>query len=237
MIAAYQTNQGLVRTNNEDSLLVDEDLRLFIVSDGLGGHNAGEVASSLAVAEIHRFVRLNRSLQNETRNLLKESLIQAHSVIQENSESNPQWIGMGATVVAALMDGNNFSICNAGDSRAYVISGADIRQVSRDHTRAAQLVSDGLMDPIVAKPLRNRFGITMALGIDVSLNPFCTTEVVESGQFLLLCSDGLTDMLDDEEIRKVVSRSASVNHACKGLVDAANRNGGRDNITVILIKV
>lgn len=173
MIAAYQTNQGLVRTNNEDSLLVDEDLGLFIVADGLGGHNAGEVASSLAVAEIHRFVSLNRSLQNETRNLLKESFIQAHSVIQENSESHPEWIGMGATVVAALTDGNNFCICNAGDSRAYVISGADIRQVSKDHTKAAQLVSDGLMDPIVAKAVRNRYGITMALGIDVSLNPFC----------------------------------------------------------------
>jgi PPM family protein phosphatase len=237
LIVAYQTNQGLVRTNNEDSLLVDEDLGLFIVADGLGGHNAGEVASSLAVTEIHRYVDLNRRIENETTTLLKDALIHAHAVIEENSESNPEWVGMGTTVVAALMHENNFCICNAGDSRAYVISGEDIRQVSKDHTTAAQLVRDGFMDPVEAGAKRNRFGITMALGIDVSVDPFCSTEVIASGQFLLLCSDGLTDMLEDSEIFQVVSRSGSVISACRDLVDVANRNGGRDNITVIVMKL
>jgi protein phosphatase len=214
---------------------VDEGLGLFIVADGMGGHNAGEVASSIAVEKIVKTIQDKLASGAEAARTIRASLRAAHRTILQNSRKKPEWDNMGTTVVLALFRQDHVLISHVGDSRAYAIKNGTITPLTEDHSFVAEWVKQGFITREEARTHGARHGLTMALGVD---------DVVETGvkdvprdqiECLLLCSDGLTDMLEDAEILDTVREAADPQAACDLLVQRADERGGRDDITVILI--
>lgn len=235
---AWKTDTGRVRQNNEDSLLVDEDLGVLIVADGMGGHQGGEVASAMAVDTILSFLKESRT-DVEGADQVGETIVkavqQAHEEICTRAADNPELNGMGTTVVLALCRDEDVHIAHVGDSRAYLIHGQEISQLTKDHSVVSEMLMSGQITPKEARrhPLRNV--ITRSLGSPDSAGPDVQCHNWEQGDYLLICSDGLTNMVKDPEIKKLVLKHASdVRAACEALVEEANANGGKDNITVIL---
>jgi PPM family protein phosphatase len=232
---AYLTDVGKARELNEDSLYVNEDLGLFIIADGMGGHNAGEIASKMAVTLIAALIEEGIGLVRDPPKLVQTAVTRANEVIVQKSAHKPGWSEMGTTVVLALLAGDNVVIAHVGDSRAYMIENGDIRQITEDHTFVADWLRQGLITKEEARTHAQRHGLTEALGatdeveIDLSVQPW------DDRGCLLLCSDGLTDMIEDDKILDILTASTEPAHACRELVDAANRGGGRDNITVVLV--
>ncbi len=246
LVAAGRTDVGCVRKHNEDSLHLDPGLGLFVVADGLGGHAAGEVASRIVVERVAKFIEqtiekdrtwpleydVNLSYDG---NRLKVALLLSDHAIAEDIRSNPERETMGSTVVAGLLHGNKLTLAHVGDSRAYLINPEGIRQLTKDHSWVAEQVANGILTPSEARihPFRNV--ITQALGnggeLDVSVQEL-DFRVLDR---LLLCSDGLSGMINDSEILEIVQRSASLQEAVDQLIEAAKENGGEDNVTVILV--
>ena len=246
LVAAGRTDVGCVRKHNEDSLHLDPGLGLFVVADGLGGHAAGEVASRIVVERVAKFIEqtiekdrtwpleydVNLSYDG---NRLKVALLLSDHAIAEDIRSNPERETMGSTVVAGLLHGNKLTLAHVGDSRAYLISQEGIRQLTRDHSWVAEQVANGILTPSEARihPFRNV--ITQALGnggeLDVSVQEL-EFRVLDR---LLLCSDGLSGMINDSEILEIVQQSANLQEAVDQLIEAAKENGGEDNVTVILV--
>jgi protein phosphatase len=244
--AAGITDVGCIRKHNEDSLLVETGLGLFVVADGLGGHAAGEVASQIVVETVGRFV--GETLEKDRTwpvaydpslsyngNRLKMSMILSDQAIAEDIRHNPERETMGSTVVAALLHGPKVTLAHVGDSRAYVISPEEIRQVTRDHSWVAEQVANGILTPSEARAHPFRNVITRALGnggdLDVDVQEL---ELVESER-LLLCSDGLSGMVADKQIWEIVNQADDIQGAVASLIAAAREHGGEDNITAILV--
>jgi protein phosphatase len=245
LIAAGKTDVGCVRKHNEDNLLLDVELGLLVVADGLGGHAAGEVASQIVVDRVAHFIsqtvekdrtwplEYDVSL-NYDGNRLKVALLLSDQAIAEDIRSNPERETMGSTVVAGLVHGNKLTMAHVGDSRAYLINGEGITQITRDHSWVAEQVAHGILTPSEARvhPFRNV--ITQALGnggdLDVAI------QELELGKMdqLLLCSDGLSGMVSDQDIWTIVKGAESLEDAVSQLVARAKENGGEDNVTVIL---
>jgi PPM family protein phosphatase len=225
----------MVRTANQDNLFVDRELGLFIVADGMGGHNAGEVASAIAVREIPKLIREGFELYREVFDIVEQALCKANSVIFTASERIPVWRGMGTTVVLLLLVGDYAWVGHVGDSRAYLIRSNQIIRITEDHSLVAQWVVANRITPEEARfhPMRNI--VSMALGTRDSIRPAISRHLFQEGDYILLCSDGLTEMLSDSEILKIVDTAHSPEHACQQLVDRANSEGGRDNITTVLV--
>ena len=234
MKVGYLTDTGKQRPNNEDNLHVDEDLGLFIVADGMGGHNAGEVASKIAVEVAAEFVRAELRAGKEVEGIFREALANANRSIFEKASVNPAWSDMGTTLLMALATDHKVVIGHVGDSRAYLIGKGKIEQLTEDHTFVFEWLKEGLITKDEARSHSARHGLTEVLGVsdeaevDVAVWPW------EKNACLLLCSDGLTDMIEDEEILAIVESVSDPQQACNKLVTAANREGGEDNITVIL---
>jgi protein phosphatase len=232
---AYLTDPGKHRPSNEDSLYVGEDIGLFIVADGMGGHNAGEVASKIAVEVTAEFVRVELQTGKEVEEVFREALAHANRSIFEKASVNPAWSDMGTTLSMALTTDHKVVVGHIGDSRAYLIGKGKIEQLTEDHTFVFEWLKQGLITREQARSHDARHGLTEALGVtnevevDVAIWPW------EKNTCLLLCSDGLTDMIEDEEILAIVESASDPQRACNELVTAANREGGEDNITVILI--
>jgi len=244
--AAGMTDVGCVRKHNEDSFLSAPELGLYVVADGLGGHAAGEVASRIVVERVAQFVAETTEkdrtwpLEYDTTlsfdgNRLKVALLLSDQAITDDIRRNPERETMGSTVVAGLVSDRKVTLAHVGDSRAYVLSKEEIRQVTRDHSWVAEQVANGILTPSEARvhPFRNV--ITQALGnggdLEVEIQEF---ELGKTDR-LLLCSDGLSGMVGDTQIWDIVNQSPDLQAAVESLISAARDNGGEDNITAVLV--
>jgi PPM family protein phosphatase len=225
------TDPGRKRRRNEDSFVIDPPL--FAVADGMGGAQAGEVASRLAAAAFREFHEVD-DLDPEER--LAAIIQEANRRIYERAAGDAQVSGMGTTITAALVGGDALVIGHVGDSRAYRLRSGRFEQLTDDHSLVADLVRSGRLTPEEADAHPQRSVITRALGTDREVDVDTFVVPVEAGDLFLLCSDGLTTMIEDDEIRGLLSAARDLEQAGKGLVKAANKAGGEDNITVVLFR-
>lgn len=240
------TDVGRKRKNNEDSYLVDKDLGLFIVADGMGGHQAGEVASKIVVDTIKDFMRQSQGYPggdtesgqpelSEEANRLMSSILLANRTVYEVSQSQESYQGMGSTVAAVYFTPETFVAANVGDSTIYLVHQGEIELISVLHTVMAEHAA---LNPNVNKEMASAFKhmLTRGMGIDDSVTPDVSESQRFGGDILVISSDGLTDKVDAEEIRDIVMEHPP-SKACRALVDLANARGGDDNVTVIVLKI
>jgi adenylate cyclase len=236
----YKSDVGRVRTSNEDSFYVDEEGGLFIIADGMGGHQGGEVASKIAVEVISGFLKdkISREAPSEVNfELIMKALFKANDEVRMKGESDLSLRGMGTTVVLAFCRDNDLHIAHIGDSRAYLIHEGKIQQLTEDHSVITQMVKTGNLTKEEAKNHKLKHMLSQALGTSTYLAPDIQMFNWVAGDYVLLCSDGLTDMLNDQELLSTILECSigEPQEGCEMLVDLANKKGGRDNITVILL--
>jgi len=234
LVFAAATDVGRMRTNNEDSYLSSQPVAA--VADGMGGHSAGEVASAIAIEELAALGDRG-PWENETAATddLKQAILRANRRIREMAAGDRRLNGMGTTLVALLEDGDMVHVANVGDSRGYLLRQGELSQVTVDHSLVQELVDDGRLSPEDAERHPQRSVITRALGIDPEVEFDLFTYKLQVGDRLLLCSDGLSDVVEPAQIRKVLLRVPSAQRAARELVRVANEQGGPDNITVIVV--
>jgi PPM family protein phosphatase len=244
-----QTDTGRVREHNEDMIAVDGELGLVVLADGMGGYNAGEVASGIAVKTIFNLVRESIEFQDlaspdSTTGLSRPSIIlrdaiqRANKIIHQTARTQAQCEGMGTTVVAALFHNNRISVAHVGDSRLYRMRGAEIEQITLDHSLLQELVDRGFYSPEEAQRASNKNYVTRALGVENQVDVEMQEHPVQKGDVYLLCSDGLSDMIGDDDIAMTVSTfGANLATVGQHLIQLANDNGGKDNISVVLTQV
>jgi len=244
------TDVGRKRAHNEDSLSISDELRLFIVADGMGGHNAGEVASSTAVDTIQQFIRrcvkdkdftwpfgINPNISEEA-NILMTAIRIANRNVCVKAAEHYDYTGMGTTVVALHVEDDSIAhIAHVGDSRAYLVRNGIISQITIDHSWISEQIQKNIISQEDARNHRWKNVITRALGNKLNVDIDLNTIQMQTGDLILLCTDGLSTMLDDPEILKILTGAeGKTDRACKNLIQAANDKGGLDNITVILLK-
>ena len=247
--AASLTDPGRVRDHNEDCIESRPDIGLFVLADGMGGYNAGEVASGMATSLISDGLQETwdmRSMAGRGREdakatseqLIKDQIARANSAIFTTSQNNPECAGMGTTLVVALFFDNFMTVAHIGDSRLYRLRGESMEQVTRDHSLLQEQLDSGLITPEEAKLSQNKNLVTRALGIDPVVEPEVHVYETQPDDTYLLCSDGLSDMVEDEEIRlTLLTLKSNPTLTVQQLVQAANDNGGRDNISAMLVRV
>ena len=247
--SASLTDPGRVRDHNEDCIESRPDLGLFVLADGMGGYNAGEVASGMATSlisdglqeswDMRQVSRLGRDeSKGLSERLIKDQIARANSAIYTTSQNNPECAGMGTTLVVTLFYDNFLSVAHIGDSRLYRLRGDAMEQVTRDHSLLQEQLDSGLITPEEAKLSQNKNLVTRALGIDPTVEPEIHVYETQPDDTYLLCSDGLSDMVEDEEIRlTLITLKTNPNLTVQQLVQAANDNGGRDNISAMLIRI
>ena len=243
---ASLSHPGMVRSHNEDSIFVDGDAGIAVLADGMGGYNAGEVASGIAVKTITNLVReglAREDLASIDRStgltrpsiVLRDAITRANKIIYQTARSQAECEGMGTTVVAALFYDNRISIAHVGDSRLYRQRGSEIAQVTMDHSLLQELVDRGFYSPEEAQRAANKNYVTRALGVEPQVEVEVQEHPVDKGDIFILCSDGLSDMVEDEDIRLTISTfGANLDTVAKQLIQLANENGGRDNVSVVL---
>lgn len=234
LVFAAATDVGRMRKNNEDSYLSAKPVAA--VADGMGGHSAGEVASAIAIEELAALGERG-PWENETAATddLKQAILRANRRIREMAASDRKLNGMGTTLVALLQDGDMVHVANVGDSRGYLLRQGELSQVTVDHSLVQELVDDGRLSPEDAERHPQRSVITRALGIDPEVEFDLFTYKLQVGDRLLLCSDGLSDVVETTQIRNVLLRVRSPQKAARQLITVANEQGGPDNITVIVV--
>lgn len=237
--AAVETDTGQVREHNEDHHLISPRLALYAVCDGMGGHQAGELASEIAVDIIPRaLVNGHASGEASAEKLLAEALLAAHKAIREAAGQDASRLGMGTTavIVWAPAPGDVAWVAHVGDSRAYLWRNGQLEHLTEDHTWFNQIRRAGHL-PTNPDEWPNRHVLSQALGASTAIVPEVSQLTLLANDKLLLCSDGLTDMLDDGEICRQISNGRTPQAICEALVKEANRLGGKDNITVIVLRV
>lgn len=243
MIVGAVSDVGLKRQNNQDYMFAstEKDFPLFVIADGMGGHNAGEVASSMAVKTILDKFRGNLDkLKNEKaiKLLIKEAIQEANDNIYLRSYERQELNGMGTTITMAYIYDTKIFIGHVGDSRAYVVKNRELSQITEDHSLVNELVKNGSITPAEAINHPQRNMITRAVGTSYKINLDLYILNYEDKDKLVLCSDGLTNMVDDKTILEVInSNDLDMYKACNELVSLAKNNGGRDNITVVGINL
>ena len=247
---ATLSHPGMVRSHNEDSVFVDGDAGIAILADGMGGYNAGEVASGIAVNVVSNGMLPDLSSGRELSKidiasglthaalLLQQQIAAANKGIYEAAQARPECAGMGTTIVTAVFCGNRVSIGHIGDSRCYRLRGDKFEQLTRDHSLLQEQIDSGQLTQEQAKFSLNKNLVTRALGIEAIVPADIVEYRVEANDIYLLNSDGLTDMVEPEIIQKIVTeKRTDLALAAADLIDIANQNGGRDNISVVLIRV
>jgi serine/threonine protein phosphatase PrpC len=240
---------GLKRSCNEDWFCADADLGLFVVCDGMGGRNAGEVASSLAAQTIRGHIleastdpdlpvigEGDRTCLAQT-DRLASAVRLANDVLYREARRRPGCAGMGTTVAATLIHDQILSLAHVGDSRVYLIRHGDLQPLTVDHSLVAEQVRHGLLTDREAECSPHKHIVTRALGVDVGVEVDVSEMPLLSGDVLLLCSDGLTSRVTHDDIVAVVRRDEELQAMADGLIETANRAGGHDNITVVLARV
>ena len=247
--SASLTDPGRIRDHNEDCIESRPDLGLFVLADGMGGYNAGEVASGMATSlisdglqeswDMREVSRLGRDdAKGLSEKLIKEQVGRANGAIYTTSQNNPECAGMGTTLVVTLFYDNFLTVAHIGDSRLYRLRGESMEQVTRDHSLLQEQLDSGLITPEEAKLSQNKNLVTRALGIDPTVEPEVHVYETQPDDTYLLCSDGLSDMVEDEEIRlTLITLKTNPNLTVQQLVQAANDNGGRDNISAMLVRI
>jgi protein phosphatase len=246
---AAATHTGMVRSHNEDTIGSDPGIGLAVLADGMGGYNAGEVASGIAVALVTKQTRelLSRlgaaqGEQSERKSIaadiLNDAILHANSSIFQAANSQPQYSGMGTTLVVALLSDNCINVAHVGDSRLYRLRGEELVQLTRDHSLLQEQIDSGMITKEMARRSQNKNLVTRAVGIEPAVEPEINSFEVREGDTYLLCSDGLNDMVEDDDIHlTLTSLQANLPLAANQLVQMANDNGGRDNVSVILVQV
>jgi len=243
------TDTGLIRSHNEDSIGNDLSISLAVLADGMGGHKGGEVASALAVnsilndlpAELERCKNLdideNVSGYSFHSIAIKNSIEKANSVIFDAASKQLQYEGMGTTIVVTMFYDNRLTVAHVGDSRMYRLRDHEMEQITTDHTLLQELIDRGFYTPEEAAKSLNKNLVTRALGIEATVKIDISEEIVLPKDIYLLCSDGLTDMVDDRRIHMILEENKSqIDLTCTDLIQQAKDNGGHDNISVILIQ-
>lgn len=242
------TDAGVVREHNEDAIGSAADIGLVILADGMGGHNAGEVASAMAVEGItdslrHSIPETDTSIIDEESGythgtlLIHEAILKTNSEIFQVANDQPQCQGMGTTLVAALFYNDRVTIANVGDSRLYRFRAGQLEQLTSDHTLLQELVDRGFYSQEEAEASLNRNVITRALGTEPAIQVDLQEEIVLPGDLYMICSDGLNDMVPDEKILSTLSMfGGNLDKIGEDLIRQANSAGGRDNVSVILIR-
>lgn len=240
------TDVGKVREHNEDTIGVDADIGLLVLADGMGGYNAGEVASGIAVKTVMSLVKEAIERQDLTADdkesglsrpsiVLRDSIMRANKIIYQTAKTQLQCEGMGTTIVACLFFDNKVAIAHVGDSRLYRLRASRFEQMTLDHSLLQELVDRGFYSQEEAARASNKNYVTRALGVEPSVEVEIHEEPALKGDYYVLCSDGLSDMVEDEDIHLTISTfSASLETIAKQLIQLANDNGGRDNISVVL---
>ena len=237
-----QTDPGRVRTNNEDAVTFDEATRLCVLADGMGGYNAGEIASGMATAfiksELVRWLSEAGPQANagEVSRALEICVDNANRSILNAAQANPAYAGMGTTLVAGVFQDALLMVGHIGDSRCYRWRGNQLMQITKDHSLLQEQLDAGFLTQEQAALSPNRNLVTRALGVENDVRLELHAHDVESGDVYLMCSDGLSDMVDDASIARILYNGTSLDQMSQQLVCQANENGGRDNITVLLIQ-
>lgn len=243
------SDPGMVRGHNEDAIAMHPDLGLVVLADGMGGYNAGEVASGIATTLLAEGVKSSLELlaphladpqqaSTAIRRLLSDEIAKANLAIFQTAQSQPQCAGMGTTLVTALFRDNKLTVAHVGDSRLYRLRAEQFEVVTKDHSLLQEQIDSGFITPAQAKLSHNKNLVTRAVGVDPDLDADIAEHEVLAGDVYLLCSDGLNDMVDDEEIGLVLNTlRGNLPVAAAQLIQMANDNGGRDNVSVILIRV
>ncbi|MDR2089097.1 MAG: Stp1/IreP family PP2C-type Ser/Thr phosphatase [Clostridiales Family XIII bacterium] len=241
----FRTDVGRCRAGNEDALLVLPKYDVYLVADGVGGHNSGELASRKAVFGVERFLARNPVEAAHRAERPDEALMayflrcfrEINAEIRRLSAAEPANRGMATTAVLAHIKDNRLFVVNVGDSRSYIVRGGGISRVTADHSVVHDMVARGELSEEQARVHPRRNEITRALGAEADVAPDFFTADLLPGDRIVLCTDGLCGELPDDEIRRIVSRGANLNDTCRMLVDGANANGGSDNITVVCVEV
>ncbi|MDM8516580.1 Stp1/IreP family PP2C-type Ser/Thr phosphatase [Desulfobacterales bacterium HSG16] len=233
------TDVGRVRSGNEDYFLIRQKKNLLIASDGMGGHNAGEVASQKASESVDTYFDSKLVAQilgdeNTIMDEMKSSLLYAHQQVLEMAREKVEYRGMGCTIVIALIDQNTLHLCHVGDARAYVCDKKQMKLLTKDHSVVMSLVDKGDMTLEEARtsPMKNE--LTQAIGGPGAMTPSYNRYELKPDERLLMCSDGLWDMLSDQEIFDIIRPATSIKTVCENLIEQANQAGGKDNITVVM---
>lgn len=233
------TDTGKRRKLNQDYVYTSENPvgnlpNLFLVADGMGGHNAGDYASRYAVESIVEEISL--SYEKNPVRILKKAIESANAHIREKSLESEEMSGMGTTLVAATCIGSRLQVANVGDSRLYLIHEQKITQITRDHSLVEEMVRMGGIDRESARNHPDKNIITRAIGAQDTIEIDFFNEELKPGDMVLMCTDGLTNMLEDEEIRMILGGQRDIVEMAERLIEAANQNGGKDNIAVVLIE-
>jgi serine/threonine protein phosphatase PrpC len=240
---------GRVREHNEDTIGVDPDIGLMVLADGMGGYNAGEVASGIAVKTIMSLVKEAFDQQDldgidpesglaRTSIVLRDAIIRANKIIYQTAKTQPQCEGMGTTIVACLFADNKVAVAHVGDSRAYRLRTNHFEQLTLDHSLLQELVDRGFYSQAEAARATNKNYVTRALGVEPTVDVELHEYPAHKGDVYVLCSDGLSDMVEDDDIHLTISTfSANLETVAKQLIQLSNDNGGRDNVSLILAQV
>ena len=251
MLEAFgKTDVGRRRKLNEDNFLIDRDTHMYAVCDGMGGHNAGEIASKMAIETLHAFIAKSHGEEKDITwpyglepqlsfeaNRLKTAIKLANKRVFKAADNREDYTGMGTTLVAALVQGATLTVGSAGDSRCYLVRGGKLTQLTRDDSWVSAAWAEGILshDEIDRHPLRNV--ITKAVGAKESIEIETSEQTLEAGDVVLLCSDGLHAMITDDEILRLLTPPpTSLEKAADALIDAANEAGGKDNVSVVLLR-
>jgi len=247
---AVLSHPGMVRSHNEDAVFVDREAGIAVLADGMGGYSAGEVASGIAVNVVSEGMlpelRSDRELSKvdvatgltHAALLLQQKIAAANKGIYEAAQTRPECAGMGTTIVSLVFCGNRVSIGHIGDSRCYRLRADKFEQLTRDHSLLQEQIDGGQLTPEQARYSLNKNLVTRALGIEAIVPADIVEYRTEADDIYLLNSDGLTDMVEPAAVHAIIERNrADLTQAAKELVDAANQNGGRDNVSVVLVRV
>jgi protein phosphatase len=240
MLAAV--DPGRTRSNNEDSVATDDGVALAVLADGMGGYNAGEVASNMATsfirAELGRWLREanEQASDAEVRRAMDICVDNANRAIFNSANVNPQYAGMGTTLVLAVFRGDRVLLGHVGDSRCYRLRAGRLQQITRDHSLLQEQIDAGLITPEQAAFSANKNLVTRAVGVEDSVQLETHQHDLLPSDLYMMCSDGLSDMLDDATIAQVLIANESLESGTRALIDAANDAGGKDNISVILMR-
>ncbi len=238
MQVVSRTHVGLVRENNEDAMLVREPY-LFAVADGMGGYAAGEVASrgTLKAFEAATYALRHDDGETNIRQMLMDALNKANSHVYKMAVSNDAYTGMGTTLTALYLPGDGTAYCaHIGDSRLYLYGDGKLQQLTQDHTYVADLALHGKITNEEALIHPDRHMLLKALGVEEQIEPDCFRFALQDGDRLLLCSDGLSDMVRDEEISRLL-QIENLEEAADSLINQSLSNGGRDNVTLVLLSL
>jgi protein phosphatase len=244
-----RTHPGMVRSHNEDSVTFDGAHGLVVLADGMGGYNAGEVASGIAVSVVsseirHRLEEVSPEEKDAASGddmgvaLLRDNVKKANLSIFNAAQSQPQYAGMGTTIVSALFYDDRVAVAHVGDSRMYRLRGDVFETITRDHSLLQEQIDSGVISKELARLSKNKNLVTRAVGIEAEVVPEVHVYDVQVGDVYLLCSDGLNDMVEDEDIAATLQMlQGNLALAANQLIEQANDNGGRDNVSVILVKI